>query len=67
VDGLGVRSCLDIEYKHSIIFVKYPTGFSQYEVGCNSMTSFYEHIKRYKIISVDKSEIFGITVVKLSK
>lgn len=67
VGGLGVRSCPDIEYKHDIIFVKYPTGFSQYEVGCNSMTSFYEHIKGYKIISVDKSEIFGITVVKLSK
>jgi len=49
------------------LFVKYPTGFSQYEVGCNSMTSFYEHIKGYKIISVDKSQIFGITIVKLSK
>ena len=65
IGGLGVRNCPDIEDNHGIIFIKYPTD-SDYEVSCNSMVGFYE-IKRYEVISVDESDITGITTVKLTK
>ena len=66
IGGLGSRTCPDVEDKHGIIFVKYPTADPIYEPGCTGQVGFYK-ITGYEVISVDESDITGITTVKLSK
>jgi len=67
IGGMGSRTCPDVEDKHGILFVKYPTGDPIYEQGCSGQVAFYKYIQDYEVISVDESDITGITTVKLTK